>query len=441
MSAETSTSVVRYDAGRVSLSGRVDQEVVITTQRMLHHLMETASQRAADLISIATGAYAIDRVVHRSTDKSNECGIRTFRIVFEVSDHAFWSEPAITELLTDVLWHLTGDTWLISFSQRTHPHQTAASQRLLKFEDPHPTKVALYSGGLDSAAGLANRLISGDETFMLLTVGHHPAIRSSSRDQVKLLRNILTPKMLHHASFMVRFDGGVAGQMKRQETTQRARGFLFYGTAAILADACGVEDIEVFENGVGAINLPLTEGGLVDGLSTRGAHPGLLEKLSRLFGLTFGKSMRFNLPFIHSTKAEMLAPFAANQLLTDWLKQSRSCIHSSLRIAGKRHCGQCAACIERRQAFRAGGIIDDSRDYAIDLFNRGLPNEPDYLLTYLENARFWTTFHPSVRSRLERHRVLSDMTHLSVEPIEDLLVRHANESLATYGHIELREAA
>lgn len=143
MPADSSAIVVRYDAGRVSLSGRVDQEVVITTQRMLHHLMETASQRAADLISIATGAYAVDRVVLRSTDRTNECGIRTFRIVFEVSDHAFWSQPAIPELLTDVLWHLTGDTWLVSFSQRAHPHQTAASQRLLKLEEPHPTRVAL----------------------------------------------------------------------------------------------------------------------------------------------------------------------------------------------------------------------------------------------------------------------------------------------------------
>lgn len=441
MSADTSTIHVRYDSGRVSLSGLVEQDVVITTQRMLHHLMETASQRSVDLIAIATGAYAIDRVILRSTDIQNECGIRTLRIVFEVSDHAFWSQPAITELLTDVLWHLTGDTCLISFKQRIHPHQTTATQRLLDLEEPHPSRVALYSGGLDSAAGLANRLIDSDETFMLLTVGHHPAIRSSSRDQVRLLRKILQPQMLHHASFMVRLNGGVAGQMKCQETTQRARGLLFYATAAILADACGVEDIEVFENGVGAINLPLTEGGLADGLSTRGAHPGVLEKIGRLFRLTFERPVRFVLPFIHSTKAEMLAPLAARPLLAEWLKQSRSCIHSSLRVARKKHCGHCAACIERRQAFRAAGIVEGSQDYAIDLFNGGLPKESDYLLTYLENARLWTTFHPSVRSRLERHHTLSDMTHLPIKPIEDLLMRHASESLETYGHFELREAA
>lgn len=127
--------------------------------------------------------------------------------------------------------------------------------------------------------------------------------------------------------------------------------------------------------------------------------------------------------------------------MADWLQRSRSCIHSSLRASGKRHCGHCAACIERRQAFRAAGITDDSRDYVVDLFNGGMPKELDYLLTYLENARDWTTFHPSVRSRLERHRTLSDMTHLPLDSMESLLMRHALEALNTYEHFEIREAA
>lgn len=127
--------------------------------------------------------------------------------------------------------------------------------------------------------------------------------------------------------------------------------------------------------------------------------------------------------------------------MSDWLKRSRSCIHSSLRISGKRHCGHCAACIERRQAFRAAGITDDSRDYIVDLFDGGMPKELDYLLTYLENARDWTTHRPLVRSRLERHRILSDMTHLPLDSMEDLLMRHALETISIYGHFEIREAA
>ena len=441
MSADPTTIRVRYDAGHVMLSGAVDQEIVITAQTMLNQLLETASQRSTDSIAIATGAYAIDRVIKRTSDIHNECGIRTFRVVFEVADAAFWSAPDITEMLTDILWHLTGDTWLVSFSQRDMLYQTSSVQRLLGLKDPRPTRAALYSGGLDSAAGLANQVISTDETYILLTVGHHPSIRSCSLQQVATLRNLLHPKPLHHASFIVKFNGGVAGKMKSQETSQRVRGLLFYTTAAVLAEACGIDEIEVFENGVGAINLPLTEGGLVDGLSTRGAHPGVLAKIGQLLSKTLDKPIRFSLPFIHSTKAEMLRTLADRAHLPDWLKLSRSCIHSSLRISGKRHCGQCAACIERRQAFRTAGITEDIRDYDFDLFGGATPKEPGYLLTYLENARWWITEHPRVRSRLERHRILSDMTQLPLASIESLLMRHAKESLDTYGDLDLRDAA
>ena len=441
MHANPDSIIVRYESGRVSLTGAVEQDVVITTQRMLHQLMETASPRSVDLISIATGVYAIDRVILRKVDRLNECGVRTLRIDFEVWDIAFWSQIVVIELLTDLLWNLTGDTWLLSFSKRAHPHQTTANQRLLELGEPHPTRIALYSGGLDSAAGLANRMIDADQTFMLLTVGHQSTIRCNSNHQVEFLRGIVKAPPLHHASFLVKFDGGVAGHMKSQEKSQRSRGLLFYATAAILADACGVEEVEVFENGVGAINLPLSEGGLVDGLSTRGAHPSVLNKVSHLTSLALDRPMRFSLPFLNSTKAEMLAPLRERRFMKEWLNQSRSCIHSSLRVSGKRHCGECAACIERRQSFHAAGIIDDSRDYLIDLFNGGIPKDISYFLTYLENARDWVNDHSSVRSRLERHRILSDMDHLPLVPMEDLLIRHAKEALHTYGNFEIRDAA
>ncbi len=34
-----------------------------------------------------------------------------------------------------------------------------------------PVRVALYSGGLDSAAGLANQLIAGVDRYVLVTIG------------------------------------------------------------------------------------------------------------------------------------------------------------------------------------------------------------------------------------------------------------------------------
>ena len=441
MPTDLSSIFVRYEPGRVLLSGAVKQHVTITAQSMLNHLLETASQRSIDLVAIATGIYAIDRVCKRRLARHNECGVRTLRVVFEVSDLSFWQHPDIVEQLTDILCMLSGDTWLVSFAKRSKPHQTTDVQRSLGLQQPLPTRVALYSGGLDSAAGLANRLVANDQTYMLLTVGHHVAVRSKCLDQVQKLRQLLRTPMLHHASFIVRFDGGVAGKMKLQEKSQRARGFLFCAAAALLADACDIEDMELFENGVGAINLPLTEGGLADGLSTRGAHPGFLAKMGSLVSAVLDTPLRFSLPFLNATKAEMVRPLAGRPLMAEWLQQSYSCIHTSLRIRGKRHCGHCPACIERRQAFRSGGINDDSKDYDVDLFAGGVPTDFAYLMSYLENARWWSIGHARVKSRLARHCILTDSTHVALGQIESMLTRHANESLLTYGGVELLEAA
>ncbi len=229
--------------------------------------------------------------------------------------------------------------------------------------------------------------------------------------------------------------------MKLQEKSQRARGFLFCAAAALLADACDIEDVELFENGVGAINLPLTEGGLTDGLSTRGAHPGFLAKMGSLVSAVLDTRLRFSLPFLNVTKAEMVQPLVDWPLLAEWLQQSCSCIHTSLRVRGKRHCGHCPACIERRQAFRSVGINDSSKDYDVDLFAGGVPADFAYFLSYLENARWWSTGHARVKSRLARHCILTDSTHVSLGQIENMLARHAKESLLTYGRVELLEAA
>lgn len=438
MSSDLAITTVRYDRGRVSLSGDVDQDVVITAQSMLHHLLETASQRSIDLIAIATGVYALDRAFKRERTVENESGIRTLRVAFEVSDFKFWKRADITEQLTDLLYLLSGDTWLVSFVKRISTHEAKPAQRRLDLQRPFPTRVALYSGGLDSAAGLANRLRAGDQTYMLLTVGHHDKIRAHGHAQVEKLRCLMKAPMLHHADFRVRLDGGVAGVMKRQEQSQRVRGFLFCAAAALLADACEIDEIELFENGVGAVNLPLTEGGLLDGMFTRGAHPGFLLKMESLTNKLFGKPLRFSLPFLGQTKAEMLRPLVAVPHIAEWLKRSMSCVHTSIRVRGKRHCGRCPACIERRQAFRCAGIAESVNDYDTDIYSQPLTKKEDraYLLTYLQNARWWMSGDDIVKNRLARHCLYTDSTHLPMPQIENLLTRHAAESLSTYAVVE-----
>jgi len=441
MRAESPLAIhVHYEEGVVSLSGAIQQQSRISAESMLHSLLERTSQRSIDLLSIAAGVYAIDRVSKRVCGEQNECGIRTLRVVFDVSDYTYWTQDVITNQLTELLCFLTGDTWLISFNRQPRSHRSASNQRPLQFEGPHPSRVGLYSGGLDSAAGFAKRLCDHDQTHMLLTVGHQSAIRLNCVGQLRTLKGLLTQApAFYHASFMVRFDKGVAGKMRDQEQSQRARGFLFCAAAGITADACGIEVVELFENGVGAINLPLTEGGLIDGLTTRGAHPGFLDKMSRLLSSVFEKPLSFTLPFLQQTKAEMVRSLVPFPHMITWAQRSRSCVHTSLRVARKRHCGRCPACIERRQAFKAADAQEDVSDYQHDLFNDEGPADPSYILCYLENARWWLASDPDVRTRLERHRILSKIEHLPQESMEDLYKRHAAEAQLTYGDLTLRE--
>ncbi|WP_257386399.1 7-cyano-7-deazaguanine synthase [Tahibacter caeni] len=427
---------VRYDDGVVSLRGGVDQRLRIGAERMLHGLLERPSQRSMDLLCIAAGVYAIDRTHKRPRDPHNECGIRTLRVAFEVFDPAFWKHEDAANALTELLCFLTGDTWLVSFCGRAGPHRSSSVQRPFEFEGVRPTRVSLYSGGLDSAAGFANRLIDGDHTHLLLTVAHQSAIRQTCVSQLATLKGLLQAVPgFYHASFHARFDKGVAGMMKEQEQSQRARAFLFCCGAGIVADALDLAVVELFENGVGAINVPLTEGGLVDGLTTRGAHPGFLHKVSRFLSSIFGKPLSFQLPFLNHTKAEMVRGLIALPRMITWAQGSRSCVHTSLRVSGKRHCGVCPACIERRQAFRAAAALEDVRDYACDVFDDYAPSDPSYMLSYLEQARRWLADDLRIKTRWERHRVLSCIQHLPREQAEDLYTRHAKEVERVFGRL------
>ena len=84
-----------------------------------------------------------------------------------------------------------------------------------------------------------------------------------------------------HTTLVVHQSGGVAKRMSNQEQSQRSRAFLFAAVAAVVAQASKVSDVEVFENGVGAINLPLMTGMLAGGLATRGAHPTFLKWINK----------------------------------------------------------------------------------------------------------------------------------------------------------------
>jgi Predicted PP-loop superfamily ATPase len=425
---------VRYEAGHLNVSGPVPQRLRITAQAMLHNLIPSVSDRSIDLICIAAGAYTVDRISKRGRTKANEAGIRTFPICFHVADLSYWSQAAVVNRIAELLNFLTGDLWLVSFEGQERA-VARSPQTMLDFGIARrPSHVALYSGGLDSAAGLACELLRGQRDFLLLTASHQTSIRRRAIDQINALKHVVPEaRTLSHASFIVNLEG--SERLRKQETTQRVRGFLFCASAAVLAAAAGAGKVHIYENGHGAINLPLSAGGLSNGFSTRGAHPTFLKMMEVLVSEALSSELCFVLPFLPMTKAAMVAELAKTPGLANWAQMSRSCVHSSWRERGVAHCGECPACIERHQAFVAAGVVDRTpySEHRIWEASNALNN--DYLRAYLDAALGWVKGDPRVQQRLEVYRILSELESHDTEGLAALHRQHAAETLSVYGDL------
>jgi Queuosine biosynthesis protein QueC len=132
------------------------------------------------------------------------------------------------------------------------------------------------------------------------------------------------------------------------------------------------------------------------------------------------------------TKAQMLQSLRGERL-ERWAQTSRSCIHSSWRIAGKTHCGTCPACIERRQAFATAGIAEDAC-YSTDVL-KTFPRpgvDADYLRVYLDEAHAWLNEDPRPRRRLYTHLRLTDIPVQADEQIALLHTRHSREVTSVF---------
>jgi len=421
---------------RIHVRGDVTQDLCLAADAPWRSWPARPAVRALDLLNIAAGVYAVDRIVKRESGAGNETGIRSLKLCFAVQDLVFWQRLAITEALEELLSFLTDENWSLTFEQApasSAPHQAPLNFPLMRT----PRRIALYSGGLDSAAGLANRIRSGVDDYLLVTVGHHTKLRRLCAQQIQELSRITATAPPLHLNLSVHLKGGAAkNRLSQQECTQRSRAFLFCAAAAVAAQTCRIEDIEMFENGVGAINLPVMTGMLIGGLATRGAHPTFLKRMGELASAVAENPVRYSLPFATLTKSEMLAPLKAHGLEA-WAQSSQSCVHTSLRERKATHCGQCPGCIERRQAFAAAGIAELPGQYSFDLFAgiKLAPRSADYLHCYLGAAAAWLSDDAAIRRRLDWHLSGTRIPSEQLAVIADHQYRHAQEVIATLGRL------
>ncbi|MCO6438140.1 MAG: 7-cyano-7-deazaguanine synthase [Phycisphaerae bacterium] len=316
----------------------------------------------SDLLAIAAGVYAIDRVVRRNYQNSIRGPARVINVRARVSEPDFWTTQS--RALQEILFTLSGDEWTFRFEQgECRPWQSS----LLEARDI----VCLYSGGLDSLAGLASRLADTSHRVTSVTVLHVGRQRDRVERHIAGLNSHFGRRVF---PLFARLALIKPPQLDEQEQSQRCRGFMFAAVGVAAAAALGAERIEVYENGIGSLNVPLMQGMSVGGRTTKGCHPRFMSLMSALGSAVIDRAMSFELPHSHCTKGELVSALRHPDLQR-LAVSSFSCIHTSPRVSGRlKHCGICAACIGRRQAFLAAGVADDAVSYNADLLDPRIMN-------------------------------------------------------------------
>jgi len=326
-------------------------------EQLFEPLVGDAPPRVQDLLAIAAAIYSGDRLIRRNAQSVIRGQARVVDAEIEVDDPAFWNSDGIAELLHEILFVLSGDEWRLRFVDGRARHwQTPLIER--------SGTVCLYSGGLDSLAGLSARLHEGLTDVVAVTMLHVGRQRSRVEQQVRALTSHFGKRI-----FPVFVPMALVSppRLSDQEVSQRCRSFIFTALGVGAAAAINTGTIELYESGVGAVNVPLMSGMSVGGRTTKGCHPRFLALMTRLSSEVLGRPIRFVLPFASKTKAEVVQ-IMRQAGISDLARTSFSCIHTSPRVKGEpHHCGVCPACIGRRQALLTAGVPDES--HVVDLFD------------------------------------------------------------------------
>lgn len=436
--------LIRKDAGdgRSSVLGRIVTESGEAIQQFAP--FDTAER---DLIRVSTAVLNVDRRSLRQKlgvrDEAREASRqRTLALRIPVENPKRWSQAA--PVLVELLRFMTDDRWSFEFLQANH----VPAQQLPLFPEPvaRDTEFALFSGGLDSVAGLWAQHCGGRRRFVAATIYSDRVKLSLRRDAVQKLRAFgadvrlvqfehhFTPALARPTDVAVHDQTPESPEHKiKEEKSQRSRGFVFFSIGAAMASALRLESVSTYEAGIGALNVPANDA-QIGAQNTRAMHPWTLDRLENLFRIVLDTPLRISAPFLFHTKGEVCQ--LAGPVLNDLVKVAMSCDegegHKKVRML---HCGICTSCLLRRSAIHAALGDNDPTPYR----NHATRAHGDYdvRIFAMQAARFRDAsvayrrlleLDPDIR-RAVRYHVNRGIPEQEVEErIRDLFARQALEA-------------
>lgn len=347
-----------------------------------------------DLLDLGVAVFMSDLYVRRMKNLGRRIGL-----LLSVRHPARWS--AAGEEIRRTIAHLGRDDFDVRFLKlrgptKDGPYKVRADRRC----------ICLFSGGLDSAAGVAWAIGQGMEPLLVSHYGQsnlsgiqQGLISELERRFGRKLDRIgfyVGPRKKTPASVPTRLRPLYPlGGQPASVMTQYLRSFLFLTAAAALALETGTHRIYVFENGPVALNPLISEGRV----NTRTAHPHVLNSFREIIQRVFNVDLDIRNPLQNLTKGEVAGllkkaglegSIAKTVSCWNWFNVPVRAKRLGVACAGARHDGDCLPCVVRQAAVNAAAIRKDAR-YLVDVF-QGHPNlGPDQLSAIADLLRFCRT--------------------------------------------------
>ena len=327
---------------------QLGEQALLDGRAVIHRLARELTAISADLVEIAVTVYLVDQFVARPAERTRSDGstwARDLWLQIPVRDPQLWHRH--TGRLAQLLAWLTDDSWELEFTQRAIGTGPLDTREAFLFDMiPAGTVPVLFSGGLDSAAGLAAYLTQEDAVAVSIDTSNW-----MQHVQQRVVQEL--NRVSQHECVPLRYRVSMHQQKHPAETSQRSRGLLFLAAGIATAWTLGQDRLQVFENGIGAITLPYLHS-QYGSQAARAMHPKTLRMAQDLAAAVSGRPFRIDARGMTATKAQLIrmAPGAADAALASTV----SCDTGfSARVPRHAPCGTCTSCLLRRQALHAAG--------------------------------------------------------------------------------------
>lgn len=402
----------------------------------LPHFTEALSvhipDRIKDLLEIAGYIYAADRSIHRGAIDSLEYHgwARNLHFVFKVRDLKFWKQQSTIKLLSEALLYVSGDN-KIDFSfvggAKDFGQRNIFDVPGISPEIKGKSSVALFSGGLDSLAGLLDILEKTTNNVILVS---HRANHGTTKTQTGIHKKLEEdyPNRIKYYPFKCTL------KERATEETQRTRIFLYTAVAFSLATIFKEDEVSIFENGITSINFS-KRADLINARASRTTHPKTLHHMKQFFSHVAENRFNIKHPFLFNTKTDVFKLIHSYNR-HNYINSTVTCTKTFQRFehnSSATHCGGCSQCIDRRFAAFASHLesFDAIYNFEISKDSFQLDEAKTHLCDYIKLAFNFAT--DSIDNFIyERTEVLSELTdyidgndeYKKVEKIFELCKKH-----------------